>query len=681
MRFDTQGLFWDDTPPPRPKKPEPPKRTPPPRTWEEPGYLPYLEEARAFPVQLMRPEDLNAAQAANEWLVCDCEVYANYFLCAFTSVVSGKVVYFETQEALSEMDRARLLWILRNFTVVTFNGNYFDMPMIALACEGFTAAQIKYAANQIIQEQQKPWMVLRSRKVKKLECDHVDLIEVAPLQASLKIYGGRLHVPRMQELPFKHDTILNPDQLAIVRWYCIGSDLVATAFLYVELKPQIELRAAMSRMYGLDLRSKSDAQIAEAVLCAELQRLTYQRPQRPEDPPTSFQYRVPDYIKFEDEGLNHALATVRGATFRVGANGSPELPEEVAALKIEFGGKTYQMGIGGLHSCESCVAHYADEEHVLVDRDVTSYYPSIILNQGLYPQHLGPAYLDVYRSLVERRVKAKKEKDKVWADTLKIVVNGSFGKTGSPWSVLYAPDLMVQVTITGQLTLLMLIERLHCFGAGADICSANTDGVLIRCRKDRLELIEKLIAQWEKETGFATEETPYRAVFARDVNNYIAVKMEGKPEARFLDERLGCKTKGVYCERGSAGDSVLSKNCESLICADAVLNFLVKGIPVEQTVRSCRDVRRFVSVRSVTGGAVWQTEYLGKAIRWYFARDLQTEIIYANNGNKVPKSDGARPCMQLPRELPEDVDFARYEREAFDILREIGYPMPEVATC
>lgn len=679
MRFDTAGLFWDDTPPPRIVK-EVIKREPPPRTWEEPGYLPYLDEARAFPVQLMRPEDLNAALAAHEWLVCDCEVYPNYFLCAFTSVVTGKVIFFETQDALNEMDRARLLWILRNFTIVTFNGNYFDMPMIALACEGYSAAQIKYAANQIIQEGQKPWMVLRSRKVKKLECDHVDLIEVAPLQASLKIYGGRLHVPRMQELPFKHDTVLTVDQVSIVRWYCIGSDLVATAFLFMELKPQIELRASMSRMYGVDLRSKSDAQIAEAVLNAELERLTYQKPRRPEDPPKEFKYRVPGYITFEDAGLNHALATVAAATFRVGENGSPELPDEVAALKIEFGGKTYQMGIGGLHSCESCVAHYADDEHILVDRDVTSYYPTIILNQGLYPQHLGPAYLDVYRSLVERRVKAKKEKDKVWADTLKIVVNGSFGKTGSPWSTLYAPDLMVQVTISGQLSLLMLIERLHCFGAGAEICSANTDGVLIRCRKDRVDLMHKLIAQWEKETGFATEETPYRAVFARDVNNYVAVKMEGKPAARFLDERLGCKTKGVYCERGSAGDSVLSKNAESLVCADAVLNFLVNGTPITETIWKTRDIRRFVTVRTCQGGAVRDGQYLGKAIRYYYARDIGGEIIYAKNGHKVPNSDGARPCMQLPQEFPDDVDFARYERDALAILAEIGYPMPEVAT-
>lgn len=672
MRFDTAGLFWDDTPPPKLTAPPPPKRNPPPRTWESPDYLPYLDEARRFPVTLFTFEELEQAQRDQEPLLCDVEVYPNYFLVAFKSAVSGKVIFFERayNEAFDcdeEFDLSRLRWILNNFCIITFNGNYFDIPIITLALENFTCQQLKEASNKIIGEQIKPWMVLRSYKVKQLRINHIDLIEVAPLQASLKIYGGRLHTPRMQELPFPHMTVLSADQIAIVRWYCIGSDLVATNYLLVELAPQIQLRASMSSAYGVDVRSKSDAQIAEAVLIAELQRVTYNKPQRPTIEPGSwFQYRVPDYIKYESEELNAALTTVRNARFVIGEHGGAEMPEELKALKLTIGNCTVQMGIGGLHSTEEKVAHYADEDHILMDRDVVSYYPSIILNQGLYPNHLGPDFLSIYRTLVDRRKLAKKEKNKVEADTIKIVVNGTFGKLGSKWSVLYAPDLMVQVTISGQLTLLMLIERLHAWGAGAKICSANTDGVLIRFPKDREEYVKAVVKQWEKETGFETEETLYRAVFARDVNNYIAVKMEG-----------GVKVKGVYSEKGSAGDSVLSKNPELLICSDAVKAFLTDGIPISETIRTCRDIRRFVSVRTVNGGAVKDGEYLGKAIRWYLSNTAGGEIVYAATGNKVPKSDSVRPCMILPTELPSDIDYERYEREAYDMLREIAYPMPE----
>ncbi len=668
MSGEFTGIFWD-IPKPQPKVSEE-KRTPPARTWEQPDYLPGLEQARKLPVHIMTTWELDAAQKAREVLIFDCEVYRNYILFAFMSFETGKVFYLEEINGVeglnnSYLERDRLKWILENFLIVTFNGNLFDLPIATLALDGQGIETIKACADEIIVNGVKPWIILRRHKLQAIKPNHIDLIEVAPLMASLKIYGGRIHVPRMQELPFAPSAALNADQIAIVRWYCIGADLPATAYLLAELSPQVELRSQMSVAYGVDLRSKSDAQIAEAVICNELKRLSYIDPQRPEIPPgTAFQYKVPYYINFENESLKKALETVRAARFIIGESGAPELPEEIKALKIRIGSKLYQMGIGGLHSQETRMCVYADQENFLLDRDVASYYPAIILNQGLHPKHLGRDFLTVYKTLVDRRLKAKKEKNKLEADTLKIVINGSFGKFGSKYSVLYAPDLMVQVTITGQLTLLMLVERLHLFGAGAEVCSANTDGVLFRCHKSKRETLNKIIAQWEKETGFTTEETEYLGVFARDVNNYIAVKSD-----------LKTKVKGFYAEKGSAGDYVLSKNPQSLICNDAAVAFLTKGVPIETTVNNCRDLRRFVTVRTVKGGAVWPHtgQYLGKAIRFYYATNAPGEFVYAKNGNKVPLSDGAFPCMELPAEFPGNVDFARYIRQAYDILREVGY--------
>jgi hypothetical protein len=109
------------------------------------------------------------------------------------------------------------------------------------------------------------------------------------------------------------------------------------------------------------------------------------------------------------------------------------------------------MGIGGLHSSEQRQALVSDSDHVLIDRDVTSYYPAIILEGNLSPLHLRErdAFIRVFRSIVQRRVEAKKKGDSVVANALKIVANGSFGKLGSRYSVLYSPHLMIQVTLTG----------------------------------------------------------------------------------------------------------------------------------------------------------------------------------------------------------------------------------------
>jgi hypothetical protein len=61
-------------------------------------------------------------------------------------------------------------------------------------------------------------------------------------------------------------------------------------------------------------------------------------------------------------------------------------------------------------------------------------YPSIIIEWGLYPKHLGPEFLDVYRSIREERVIAKKNGDKVKNETLKLALNGLTGNLQSPYS-------------------------------------------------------------------------------------------------------------------------------------------------------------------------------------------------------------------------------------------------------
>jgi hypothetical protein len=339
------------------------KRKPPERTWDRPDYLPYLEDAKAFNVNLFTTDELVQAQINREILVVDCEVYMNYFLVAFGSLTTGKVFYLETTTVLDSESRAQLSWVLAHFKTVSFNGIGFDLPILALAIAGQSTDQLKFATNQLIQQQVKPWMVLRGQKVRPLEIDHIDLMEVAPLKASLKIYGGRLHVPKMQELPFHPDLVLTPDQITCVRWYCINSDLTATAFLYMELEPQIKLREQMSVKYGIDLRSKSDAQIAEAVINTEYRRLTgVDAPRTEIAPGTSYRYRVPDYVRFSTPELQKVLDVIASADFVIGESGSPMMPATMKDLKVTVGTSTYQIGLGGLHSCEECRAVYANLE-------------------------------------------------------------------------------------------------------------------------------------------------------------------------------------------------------------------------------------------------------------------------------------------------------------------------------
>jgi hypothetical protein len=113
------------------------------------------------------------------------------------------------------------------------------------------------------------------------------------------------------------------------------------------------------------------------------------------------------------------------------------------------------------------------------------------------------------------------------------------------------------------------------------------------------------------------------------------------------------------------------------VCADAVVEWLTKGIPVEQTIRARDDIRDFVTVVTVQGGGTWRGKYLGKVVRFIWSKDGDP-ILYkkphptTGNFKKVSKSDGARPVMVLPDELPIDIDYDRYIAEAREILLEIG---------
>jgi hypothetical protein len=647
------------------------------------------------PVEFMTDDELLALPAGSVF-VFDVECYVNFFYVAFKCISNGKYIAFE-QSANFELNVEKLNWVLWRFCLVSFNGINYDIPMISLALKGADCEKLKQASDFIIKGDNKPYTFEREYKLKIERYNHIDLMEVAPLDGSLKLYAGRLHCQTMQDLPFDEAHILTAEDAKIVRPYCCN-DLDNTQLLLEHLAPELKLRYEMSDQYKVDLRSKSDAQIAEAVINSELQKITGNYPRKPfSKEGMTVKYNVPDFIKFESPVLNKVLEDIAKAEFRLDGLGAPVWPEGLGqkektnkgytyVLKVKIGDAYYKLGMGGLHSQEKTVSYVADENTIIADNDVESYYPRIILNQRLFPFHLGEAFLQVYNSIVDYRIHAKKmsaeckkngnkdgaKKWKAISDSLKIVINGSFGKLGNKWSTIYAPQLMLQVTITGQLCLLMLIEQIE--KIGVKVISGNTDGVVSIYHKSRHEEVRRVIKLWEEQTNFKTEETQYSAIYSKDVNNYIAVnKKGGDIDAKFLDERLGCKTKGTYSERGSALNSILSKNPETLICTDAVLNLIVNKTPIIETIKNCKDIRRFVFVRNVKGGGEKNGIYLGKVVRWYYPQNEPGYIAYCMSGNKVANTDGGKPLMDLPKELPGDIDYQWYEKEANSMLFDIGF--------
>lgn len=585
-------------------------------------------------------------------IIIDCEVYKNYFLLAALHVGSGKTATYEMYDGC-DLDTAAIKRIMSSQTTVGFNSKNYDLPIIAAALAGHTCVQIKALSDQIIVDGLAHWQL--PVKVPQ-NWDHIDLIELAIGSASLKIYGGRLNAPKMQDLPIEPDALISPEQRKVLREYCIN-DLETTALLHKHLSPQIALRERMSEQYGSDLRSKSDAQIAEVVIRSEIERISDCEVSKPSIKKSMrFRYQPHHMIHFWSDSLREVYHKVLETDFQLAANGSVEMPDWLKAERIKIGQAEYQMGIGGLHSCEKRQFIEAGKGQFLADWDVASYYPNIILAQRLAPKHLGDDFLTIFESIVDRRIAAKRSGDKVTADTLKITINGAFGKLGSKYSFLYSPELLIQTTLTGQLALLMLIERME--SAGIRVVSANTDGIVLYGEKAFESAMEGVAWDWMLDTSFELERTDYRCLASRDVNNYLAVKLDGS-----------VKGKGIFAPPS------LAKNPDCPIVYEAVAARIAKGTPVERTVRGCQDVTKFVTVRRVTGGGVWNGEYLGKAVRYYYSASVAPDasITYQKNGNKVPKSQGTRPLMLLPDAVPDDIDYQVYENEARKLLAEVGY--------
>lgn len=589
----------------------------------------------------------------------DVECYVNFFLICFLRFADGKRLAFE-RSPRRNFNPDAVLSILKHNTIVSFNGYSYDLPMIYKAIQhGADTVALKTVSDKIILSEVRPWDVEKTLGISVPKLNHIDLIDPNPaVRQGLKILQGRLHSRFLVDLPYPPEATLTPAQMNFATLYCFN-DLDGNKVLYKALREPLELRVSLGRQYGIDLRSKSDSQVGEAIVKRRVESATGRLKRQPAIMQSEFNYDPPDFISFRSSRLTKVYDTLRNTKFFV-SGGKIQTPPYLENLQVNLGDMTYSMGIGGLHSTESHRALKSDEHSFLMDVDVASQYPSIIVRLGLYPPALGPTFLKIYGELIKDRLTAKATGDKIRADGGRIALNGVYGKLGSVYSALFAPNLLIATTLTGQLSILMLIERAE--RAGIPVVSANTDGVVFRCPRVMENELNDLVKGWESDTGFMIERTKYAALYNSSVNTYIAVKNDGK-----------VKRKGYISDPWKEGDlrGQMMKNPQMTICSEAIVRYLVDGISIEDTIYNCKDPRAFVTVVKVTGGAKWRNNHLGRAVRYYWALDGES-ILYIGSNKRVSKTEGSRPLLELTQELPPDVDHLRYVEETAALAADLG---------
>lgn len=656
----------------------------------------------------------------NLWLLKAIDIKTRTVYRAVASSVYGK-------DYLSQEDINLILSLMSKHTFVGFNSISYDKPMIEYAIAGASTYELKGLSNRLIMQRGEPgkleyWNLPRERE---LNFDHVDLIGHVKPNISLKKAGARMHLQKLQELPYAHDSILTLDQVQQVDLYC-DNDLWVTENLFYECKEAIEMREQYGGQFNIDLRSKSDAQMAEAVFKKLYRDKNGRNPTKlGEDANFAFYYSSPDWMQFYTPELQAFKDEMNSLVFKVqhGEFITPEalLPRKVkinnkteeVGRQIVIKGKTYTIGMGGIHSTESAQYIKAAPGKTIIDIDVTGNYPQAIINSKAWPPAIGedvfrPFYIEVkanrdkYKPLLETMSPSDPNYNKLKSEVAggKGIGNGTFGKTKQLTSVLFAPQMYVTTTLGNQLTLLMLIER---FGlADIEVISANTDGITVYIDEWQLNHMRLIVKEWEVLAGYGVEEVEYKTVAYVHVNSYVAVKKKG-----------GVKGKGMFATPGLQTIDPYSE-----ICSIAAKNVIEKGIPIEETIRSCTDVRKFVMVESVKGGA-WkvhgeepeksplmgeiyarigqpairskkedlmpaynasfapaQREFVGKTLRYYYSNNCPG-VMKSSRGTAVGHSEGAKPLMLLPEnnQIPDDLDYNKYIRRAYEWLRDTGYPI------
>jgi len=246
-------------------------------------------------------------------------------------------------------------------------------------------------------------------------------------------------------------------------------------------------------------------------------------------------------------------------------------------INATINGFKFVFGLGGIHgSVESQIVE-SDDEYVLVDCDVASYYPSLAIANRVFPEHLSVTFCDIYKDVFDqRRSHAKGTAENAM---LKLALNGVYGDSNNQYSPFYDSLYTMKITINGQLLLCMLSEHLMQI-PGLTMIQINTDGLTVKMPRSARPMYDLLCQWWQDFTCLTLEFVEYNRMMVRDVNSYIAEYTDGK-----------LKRKGAY---GYGSDLDWSQNHSSQVIAKAAEAALVRGEDVATFIKDHGDIHDFM---------------------------------------------------------------------------------------
>lgn len=408
------------------------------------------------------------------------------------------------------------------------------------------------------------------------------------LRVGLKEIQVTMQYPNVQEFVCDWTKPLPLEDFDSMIDYNIN-DIESTSELLNRCKKDVDLRIAIEDEYGVRVLSKDGVNIGMKILTQkylEKTGLTWQDIKDLRSPMSVIPLKdvILPFIKYDSPILQRVLDDMKNQIVSPGRKGYEN--------KFVFNNLRYSVGVGGIHSVNSPEIIIPRDDEMLIDIDVASLYPSMLIEYEFYPKHLGKEFLEVYKQIKDERIEAKHNGDKVKNETLKLALNGLSGNLQNEHNFCYSPFAVMQIRINGQLLLLMLAEKLT--QIGCRIVQANTDGLFVLLKKDVYSKVNSICREWEQLTKLTLEEDRFKAMYQYAINDYFAITEDNK-----------VKEKGMFITAVKLGKGLTPK-----IIPKAVISFLKDGIPVEDTIKNCTDIRDFLM--SEKTGKQWHVEYMNE---------------------------------------------------------------------
>ena len=625
----------------------------------------------------------------------DYETLSNCFIAVFEEYKTKERKIF-TIHALKNDTLDLLNFLMQNISNnechISFNGLSFDSQITEYLldnAEGLldrpadNVAKLLYAkAQDIINTQNNggfpgtPEYKLKIRQIDLFKLNHWDN---PAKRSSLKWIQYSMDWPNIKDMPIHHSTeIKSLSEIDTIIDYCIN-DVESTKNIFLLSKDLIALRKTLTLEYGINLYNASEPKIAKELFLYFLSKTTgiskYDLKQlRTSRSEIIVKDIILPYVKFENPEFIKMHEKFKAAII------NPENTKGGFKYSMIHKGVKTDFGLGGVHGATKSGIYKSSNDFIIMSSDVKSYYPNLAIRNKWSPAHLPhEEFCSQYEWFYDERVKIPKKDPKNYV--YKIILNATFGLSIDKNSFLYDPQFGMQVTINGQLLLMMLYEKLSKAIPDSVPLMQNTDGLEMIIPRESKELYLKICKEWEEQTLLELEHDEYQKLILADVNNYIGIlNYKELDKESYLEQKIKTPYDLFKIEKGrfyyastkckgrfEFNNLALHKNKSNLIVPKAVFNYFVHSISPKLSLEQNTNILDYCTGVKIKGNWTFhQTCIVDREITY---EKLQNTLRYYINteGCKIIKknNEDRREIQVEAGEWLQEL-FIKYEEKPFE---------------